>query len=84
MTDGNTIGVCAELGNNVGVIRTATLIHVSSDLFICHFSILQQKYTGEYEDIKALNELIDKKCQLYGWDIGIHVDAGRFVSSHLL
>jgi hypothetical protein len=35
MMDENTIGVCAELGNNVGVI---TLIHASSDLFIYDFS----------------------------------------------
>ncbi|KAI8881555.1 glutamate decarboxylase [Backusella circina FSU 941] len=50
LIDENTIGICAELGNN---------------------------YTGEYEDIKRLNDLVDKKCQLYGWSIGIHIDAGR-------
>ena len=40
------------------------------------------QYTGHYEDVKTLNDLLEKKCAETGWDICIHVDAasGGFVA----
>ncbi|CDS05122.1 Putative Glutamate decarboxylase [Lichtheimia ramosa] len=45
-------------------------------------AILGSTYTGHYEDVKTLNELLEEKCSANGWDIGIHVDAasGGFVA----
>ncbi|KAI9307357.1 glutamate decarboxylase [Cunninghamella echinulata] len=45
-------------------------------------AILGTTYTGHYEDIKAMNDLLDKKCKETGDDIYIHVDAasGGFVA----
>ncbi|KAI7902417.1 glutamate decarboxylase [Cokeromyces recurvatus] len=45
-------------------------------------AILGSTYTGEYEDIAALNKMLKEKNQKNGWDIGIHVDAasGGFVA----
>ncbi|KAI7860094.1 glutamate decarboxylase [Circinella umbellata] len=45
-------------------------------------AILGSTYTGHYEDVKTLNNLLEEKCEENGWDIGIHVDAasGGFVA----
>ncbi|KAJ8662801.1 glutamate decarboxylase [Lichtheimia ornata] len=45
-------------------------------------AILGSTYTGHYEDVKTLNELLEEKCSANGWDVGIHVDAasGGFVA----
>ncbi|KAI8137411.1 glutamate decarboxylase [Fennellomyces sp. T-0311] len=45
-------------------------------------AILGSTYTGHYEDVKTLNDLLDEKCTENEWDIGIHVDAasGGFVA----
>ncbi|KAI9255609.1 glutamate decarboxylase [Phascolomyces articulosus] len=45
-------------------------------------AILGSTYTGHYEDVKTLNDLLDEKCEENGWDIGVHVDAasGGFVA----
>ncbi|RUS19245.1 glutamate decarboxylase, partial [Jimgerdemannia flammicorona] len=45
-------------------------------------AILGSTYTGHYEDVKTLNELLVAKNAENGWDIGIHVDAasGGFVA----
>ncbi|KAI9474248.1 MAG: glutamate decarboxylase [Benjaminiella poitrasii] len=45
-------------------------------------AILGSTYTGEYEDIEALDKLLQEKNEKNGWDIGIHVDAasGGFVA----
>ncbi|KAI9288643.1 pyridoxal phosphate-dependent transferase [Umbelopsis sp. AD052] len=45
-------------------------------------AILGSTYTGHYEDVKTLNDLLEKKCAETGWDICIHVDAasGGFVA----
>ncbi|CAO3701368.1 unnamed protein product [Rhizopus stolonifer] len=45
-------------------------------------AILGSTYTGHYEDVKTLNELLDVKCKENNWDIGIHVDAasGGFIA----
>ncbi|KAI8982620.1 glutamate decarboxylase [Pilobolus umbonatus] len=45
-------------------------------------AILGSTYTGHYEDVKTLNELLEEINEANGWDVGIHVDAasGGFVA----
>ncbi|KAI8365339.1 glutamate decarboxylase [Radiomyces spectabilis] len=45
-------------------------------------AILGSTYTGHYEDVKTLNELLEEKCAKEGLDVSIHVDAasGGFVA----
>lgn len=40
------------------------------------------QYTGHYEDVEAVNDLLEKKCAETGYDVSIHVDAasGGFVA----
>lgn len=44
--------------------------------------ILGDTYTGRYDDIQKMNELLDKKCKETGLDVPIHVDAasGGFIA----
>lgn len=39
-------------------------------------------YNGEFEDVKKLNDLLDKKNAEHGWNVPIHVDAasGGFIA----
>ncbi|XVE57217.1 hypothetical protein DITRI_Ditri04bG0073500 [Diplodiscus trichospermus] len=52
---------------------------------ICVAAILGSTLTGEFEDVKLLNELLTKKNEETGWDIPIHVDAasGGFIAPFL-
>ncbi|KAI9353974.1 glutamate decarboxylase [Pilaira anomala] len=45
-------------------------------------AILGSTYTGHYEDVETLSNLLDAKCKEEGLDIGIHVDAasGGFIA----
>jgi glutamate decarboxylase len=49
---------------------------------ICVTGILGSTFTGQYENIKQLNEELDRIHKDKGWDIPIHVDAasGGFVA----
>lgn len=49
---------------------------------ICVAAILGSTLTGEFEDVKLLNELLIKKNKETGWDTPIHVDAasGGFIA----
>ncbi|PIN25514.1 Glutamate decarboxylase/sphingosine phosphate lyase [Handroanthus impetiginosus] len=49
---------------------------------ICVAAILGSTLTGEFEDVKLLNELLSKKNEETGWDTPIHVDAasGGFIA----
>ncbi|KAL3574918.1 hypothetical protein D5086_023019 [Populus alba] len=49
---------------------------------ICVAAILGSTLTGEFEDVKLLNDLLSKKNKKTGWDTPIHVDAasGGFVA----
>ncbi|KAG9144881.1 hypothetical protein Leryth_027476 [Lithospermum erythrorhizon] len=49
---------------------------------ICVAAILGSTLTGEFEDVKLLNELLTKKNEETGWDVPIHVDAasGGFIA----
>ncbi|MED6157531.1 hypothetical protein PIB30_023916 [Stylosanthes scabra] len=52
---------------------------------ICVAAILGSTLTGEFEDVKLLNELLTKKNDETGWDTPIHVDAasGGFIAPFL-
>ncbi|MCI87321.1 glutamate decarboxylase-like, partial [Trifolium medium] len=52
---------------------------------ICVAAILGSTLTGEFEDVKLLNELLTIKNKETGWDTPIHVDAasGGFVAPFL-
>ncbi|KAJ9542498.1 hypothetical protein OSB04_029004 [Centaurea solstitialis] len=52
---------------------------------ICVAAILGSTLTGEFEDVKLLNELLTKKNEKKGLDVPIHVDAasGGFIATFL-
>jgi len=52
---------------------------------ICVAAILGSTLTGEFEDVKLLNDLLTKKNAETGWDTPIHVDAasGGFIAPFL-
>lgn len=52
-----------------------------SDKTICVVGILGNTFTGEFDDIKALNDIVDKYNKSHKWQIPIHVDAaiGGFI-----
>uniref|UniRef100_A0A803PJE0 Glutamate decarboxylase n=1 Tax=Cannabis sativa TaxID=3483 RepID=A0A803PJE0_CANSA len=52
---------------------------------ICVAAILGSTLTGEFEDVKKVNELLTKKNKETGWDTPIHVDAasGGFIAPFL-
>nr|AHB63230.1 glutamate decarboxylase 1 [Scutellaria baicalensis] len=52
---------------------------------ICVAAILGSTLSGEFEDVKLLNELLTKKNEETGWDTPIHVDAasGGFIAPFL-
>ncbi|XP_078444849.1 glutamate decarboxylase 4 [Wolffia australiana] len=52
---------------------------------ICVAAILGSTLNGEFEDVKLLNDLLEKKNKLTGWDTPIHVDAasGGFIAPFL-
>ncbi|KAL5545142.1 hypothetical protein UlMin_008926 [Ulmus minor] len=52
---------------------------------ICVAAILGSTLTGEFEDVKLLNDLLTQKNKETGWDTPIHVDAasGGFIAPFL-
>ncbi len=44
--------------------------------------ILGSTYTGEFEDIKGLDKLVEKINKKHNWQLGVHVDgaSGGFVA----
>ncbi|KAF5206541.1 Glutamate decarboxylase [Thalictrum thalictroides] len=52
---------------------------------ICVAAILGSTLTGEFEDVKTLNDLLAEKNKETGWDTPIHVDAasGGFIAPFL-
>ncbi|BAF11404.1 glutamate decarboxylase 1 [Oryza sativa Japonica Group] len=52
---------------------------------ICVAAILGSTLNGEFEDVKLLNDLLDKKNKETGWETPIHVDAasGGFIAPFL-
>ena len=60
-------------------------IELCDENTICVLGILGTTYTGEYQDIQALDNLIDIYNKETGYDIPIHVDAasGGFIAPFL-
>ncbi|XP_059455188.1 glutamate decarboxylase 4-like [Corylus avellana] len=72
-----------ELGYHVmDPVKAAEMVDENT---ICVAAILGSTLTGEFENVKLLNELLVKKNKETGWDTPIHVDAasGGFIAPFL-
>lgn len=60
--------------------REAVSLVDENTILVC--AILGSSYTGEYEDVATLNELLEEKNKAENLSVGIHVDAagGGFVA----
>lgn len=67
------------------VMDPAKAVEMVDENTICVAAILGSTLTGEFEDVKLLNELLAKKNKETGWDTPIHVDAasGGFIAPFL-
>ncbi|KAL0421702.1 UNVERIFIED_CONTAM: Glutamate decarboxylase [Sesamum latifolium] len=67
------------------VMDPAQAVEMVDENTICVAAILGSTLTGEFEDVKLLNELLTKKNKETGWDTPIHVDAasGGFIAPFL-
>ncbi|KAJ8554083.1 hypothetical protein K7X08_024761 [Anisodus acutangulus] len=67
------------------VMDPAKAVEMVDENTICIAAILGSTLTGEFEDVKLLNELLTKKNKETGWDTPIHVDAasGGFIAPFL-
>lgn len=63
----------------------AQAVEMVDENTICVAAILGSTLTGEFEDVKHLNELLTAKNNETGWDTPIHVDAasGGFIAPFL-
>ncbi|KAJ8537101.1 hypothetical protein K7X08_035502 [Anisodus acutangulus] len=59
------------------VMDPAKAVEMVDENTICITTILGSTLTGEFEDVKLLNELLTKKNKETGWDTPIHVDAAN-------
>ncbi|KAK8077813.1 glutamate decarboxylase [Apiospora saccharicola] len=87
MVDENTIGICAILGTTYvsHLVWNRSQDQPSVILPVCHLYggiLFTKTQTGEYEDVKAINDLLVKR----GVDTPIHVDAasGGFVAPFVM
>ncbi|XP_074575051.1 glutamate decarboxylase 1-like isoform X1 [Curcuma longa] len=67
------------------VMDPAKAVEMVDENTICVAAILGSTLTGEFEDVKTLNDLLTVKNQETGWDVPIHVDAasGGFIAPFL-
>ncbi|KAK4427003.1 Glutamate decarboxylase [Sesamum alatum] len=67
------------------VMDPAQAVEMVDENTICVAAILGSTLTGEFEDVKLLNELLTKKNKETGWNTPIHVDAasGGFIAPFL-
>ncbi|CAA0826628.1 Glutamate decarboxylase 5 [Striga hermonthica] len=74
-----------KLSEGCYVMDPAKAVEMVDENTICVAAILGSTLTGEFEDIKLLNELLSKKNEEIGWDTPIHVDAasGGFIAPFL-
>lgn len=63
-------------------INIAEVANHLSNKTICVVGILGDTFTGKFDDIEALNAVVDQYNKLHSWQIPIHVDAasGGFVA----
>lgn len=64
------------------VIDPAEAVSLVDENTVLVCAILGSTYTGEYEDVRTMHDLLDEKCQQQDLDVHIHVDAasGGFVA----
>ncbi|KAL2634665.1 hypothetical protein R1flu_006144 [Riccia fluitans] len=74
-----------HLTENYYVMDPHKAVEMVDENTICVAAILGSTYNGEFEDVKTLNDLLDKKNKETGWNVGIHVDAasGGFIAPFL-
>ncbi|KAH6828930.1 glutamate decarboxylase 5 [Perilla frutescens var. hirtella] len=67
------------------IMNPTKAIEMVDENTICVAAILGSTLTGEFEDVKLLNDLLTKKNKETGWDTPIHVDAasGGFIAPFL-
>lgn len=74
-----------KLSEGYYVMDPLKAVEMVDENTICVAAILGSTLTGEFEDVKLLNELLTVKNKETGWDTPIHVDAasGGFVAPFL-
>ncbi|ESW24602.1 hypothetical protein PHAVU_004G144400 [Phaseolus vulgaris] len=74
-----------KLSEGYYVMDPVKAVEMVDENTICVAAILGSTMTGEFEDVKLLNELLTEKNKETGWDTPIHVDAasGGFIAPFL-
>ncbi|KAM0952850.1 putative glutamate decarboxylase [Dioscorea sansibarensis] len=74
-----------KLSEGFYVMDPVKAVELVDENTICVAAILGSTLTGEFEDVKLLNELLLKNNKETGWDTPIHVDAasGGFIAPFL-
>ncbi|RZS19774.1 hypothetical protein BHM03_00052210 [Ensete ventricosum] len=74
-----------KLRNGFYVMDPVKAVEMVDECTICVAAILGSTLTGEFEDIKRLDDLLSQKNMRTGWDTPIHVDAasGGFIAPFL-
>ena len=74
-----------KLSEGYYVMDPAKAVEMVDENTICVAAILGSTLTGEFEDVKLLNDLLAEKNAETGWDVAIHVDAasGGFIAPFL-
>ena len=74
-----------KLSEGYYVMDPANAVEMVDENTICVAAILGSTLTGEFEDVKTLNDLLAEKNAETGWDVAIHVDAasGGFIAPFL-
>ncbi|KAG0523914.1 hypothetical protein BDA96_07G164000 [Sorghum bicolor] len=74
-----------KLSEGYYVMDPVKAVEMVDENTICVAAILGSTLTGEFEDVKLLNDLLTKKNKETGWDVPIHVDAasGGFIAPFL-
>ncbi|CAL5005811.1 unnamed protein product [Urochloa decumbens] len=74
-----------KLSEGYYVMDPVKAVEMVDENTICVAAILGSTLTGEFEDVKLLNDLLTEKNKETGWDVPIHVDAasGGFIAPFL-
>lgn len=74
-----------KLSEDYYVMDPAKAVEMVDENTICVAAILGSTLTGEFEDVKTLNDLLTEKNAETGWETPIHVDAasGGFIAPFL-
>ncbi|KAL5223127.1 hypothetical protein ABZP36_027840 [Zizania latifolia] len=74
-----------KLSEGYYVMDPVKAVELVDENTICVAAILGSTLTGEFEDVKLLNDLLVEKNRETGWDVPIHVDAasGGFIAPFL-